>query len=146
MAGSPEWPALEAVLRKTLGRVLDDGQVDKLAPAIALSAAMIRSHEDRLRGFADIHEQALADPMTGPWAERADPEDLDEEQRASVRERFANGEGCMWCGGLHLRACPRVRKFVFRGRDDVAEVEFFAHGEWPTADVLFPEDFGPSDE
>lgn len=138
------WQALEAVLRKTLGRVLDGEQVDELASAIAFSAAMIRSHEDRQRNLADIHGQAHADPMSGPWARAADPLDLDEEQRESVRQRFSSGEGCPHCGGLHLRACPRVRRMMFHGQE-ISEIEFWAHGDWPTTDILWPEDFPPEE-
>jgi len=144
VADKQSWPALEAMLRKTLSPVLEQWQVDELAQAIAYSATLIRSHEDRHRAAAEIHGQAARDPLAVPWEQAADPADLGEEERKSVRDRFAGGDACPHCGGLHLRACPRVRRLTFHGQE-ISEVEFWAHGDWPTGDVLWPEDFPPEE-
>jgi hypothetical protein len=44
---------------------------------------------------------------------------------------------CAHCGGIHARACPRVKRMVFKG-DDIAEVEFWK--DWPQDDILWVED------
>jgi hypothetical protein len=65
---------------------------------------------------------------------------LDEDAAALYRERFADGKSCPHCGGIHLRACPRVKRLVFRGQDQIAEVEFWGHGWWPEDEIIWPED------
>ena len=75
------------------------------------------------------------------WAE------LSEEDQKLVREAFASGKDiCRHCGGLHLRACPRVRRIVFRKADEVAEVEFWPASmiEWPEG-IIWPEEVEPDD-
>ena len=73
--------------------------------------------------------------------------ELAPEEREGYREQFLTGKACPHCGGLHLRACPRVRRLVFRKSDEVAEVEFWAHGLWPEDEVIWPEDvFGDAEE
>lgn len=62
------------------------------------------------------------------------------EEKAGYREQFEKGAACTHCGGLHLRACPRVRRIVFKGTDGIAEVEFWKHGRWPTDVIVWPED------
>lgn len=50
---------------------------------------------------------------------------------------------CRHCGGSHARACPRVKRLVFKptgGQDDIAEVEYFPWGEWPDDFIIWPED------
>lgn len=67
--------------------------------------------------------------------------DHEGEERDALREQFERGLNCVHCGGLHLRACPRVRRIVFKGNDNsIAEVEFWRDGAWPKDDIIWPED------
>ena len=75
-------------------------------------------------------------------------DELPEEDRKLVRERFASGRDvCPHCGGLHLRACPRVRRMVFRKADEVGEVEFWPQSmiEWPEG-IIWPEEVEPEED
>jgi hypothetical protein len=68
-------------------------------------------------------------------------EGLPEEDRVMLLARFEN-EACKWCGGLHQRACPRIRKIIYNPSDEraVREVEFWNDSEWDRSSVLWPED------
>jgi hypothetical protein len=74
----------------------------------------------------------------------ADLAGMTDAERDAVATRFAAGQQCPHCGGIHVRACPRVRRMAFRG-EEIAEIEFWPPGQWPGTDVLFPEDFPPRD-
>jgi len=68
------------------------------------------------------------------------PDDgIPESDKAELRARFGT-DACRWCGGLHQRECPRVKKIIFNPSDErqVREVEFWA--EWDRSTVLWPED------
>ena len=74
--------------------------------------------------------------------------DLTRAEKVAARELFEAGEACPDCGGLHKRACPRVRRQVWlrvgAGDGQRTEVEF-----WPTWDdsfVTYPEDAWDPDE
>jgi hypothetical protein len=70
------------------------------------------------------------------------PDDgLSDDDKRMLRGRFEE-EACRWCGGLHQRECPRVRKITFNPADDrqVREVEFWADEQWDRSTVLWPED------
>jgi hypothetical protein len=114
-----EWPEFRIRAARILGKVLDAAEADRLAGLLAAAAASMLG--------ADLGVQP-------------DPLDMTDEERAIVARQFARDEGCNHCGGMHLRACPRVKRLVFSG-DKIAEVEFWRYGEWPTGDVLWPEDF-----
>lgn len=62
---------------------------------------------------------------------------LSREEKLALRERWL-ADKCQHCGGLHLRACPRVRRMAFRD-GALVEVEFW--DTWNTDDVAWPEDF-----
>ena len=66
---------------------------------------------------------------------------LDDRAKAELLERF-HTDACRWCGGLHQRECPRVRKIIFNPSDErsVREVEFWADKDWDRSGVLWPED------
>jgi hypothetical protein len=68
--------------------------------------------------------------------------DLTKADKAAARELFEAGEACEDCGGLHKRACPRVRRQVWlrtgAGDGQRTEVEY-----WPEYDqtgIIWPED------
>ncbi len=58
----------------------------------------------------------------------------DEERAAQLAAR------CAWCGGVHERACPRLRSIRFRpdGSTPTA-VEFWEH--WDASEIIWPEDY-----
>ena len=133
MVDASPWPQFRRRAEKILAEVVTAevaGDLAGMLEKVALSSLPVP--EEAGEGF---RWPALVSPA-------ADPEDLSDEEKAEVAKRFAAGEGCTHCGGLHLRACPRVRRLVLSG-DAIAEVEFWRDGQWPTGDVLWPEDFPP---
>jgi hypothetical protein len=74
--------------------------------------------------------------MTAPDEETP----LTEEQRRAVRDRFDRGDGCKHCGGIHARACPRVRRLAYHSNDHLAEVEFWRDDQWSKDHIIWPED------
>lgn len=70
-----------------------------------------------------------------------DDEGLSEGDKADLRRRFES-EACRWCGGMHQRECPRIKKIIFNPADErsVREVEFWNDTEWDRSSVLWPED------
>jgi hypothetical protein len=78
----------------------------------------------------------FADPMPSK------PDVLSDEEKVEARKQWRTSK-CTWCGGLHLRACPRVKRFEF-GNDGktVTSVEFWEPGRWSEKDVVWPEDMG----
>jgi hypothetical protein len=56
------------------------------------------------------------------------------------REQFQQNKQCTHCGGLHLRACRRVRKIIMRNREEISEVEFWRDGQWDEEGIIWPED------
>lgn len=69
-------------------------------------------------------------------------EGMDEDTKAVLRQQLENGDGCRWCGGLHQRHCPRLKKVTYHPTDpeQVREAEFWADDEWDKSSVIFPED------
>jgi hypothetical protein len=68
-------------------------------------------------------------------------EGIPEEDKVLLRARFQT-DACKWCGGMHQRECPRVKKIIFNPSDErqVREVEFWNDSEWDRSSVLWPED------
>lgn len=74
---------------------------------------------------------------------------LSKQQRAEARQAFDEHGQCPFCGGLHSRACARVKKIRNRYSETRGtqvselieqEVEYWPHGEWPTTEIIWPED------
>jgi hypothetical protein len=85
-------------------------------------------------------------PARRPRQPRRKPDQLDQATRRRLLEKDESGqtlfdrEKCAHCGGLHLRACPRVKRLQFAERGQhVVEVEFWPPGQWPEDDVIWPE-------
>lgn len=75
--------------------------------------------------------------LFGSNSPQPEPEPLTAEQRAAIRQR---GQ-CLWCGGYHARACPRVRRMRWSPtRTEPVEVEYWADGEWSDEHIWWPED------
>jgi hypothetical protein len=66
---------------------------------------------------------------------------MDELTKKELLERFTT-DACKWCGGLHQRECPRIKKIIYNPSDErsVREVEFWPDAEWDHSTVLWPED------
>lgn len=124
------WPEFGRKAERILAEVILDGTVTSEL------AEMLADVADRMRP---------ENPLAPERPDRADPDDLSPEQRAAMAARFAAGDACPHCGGIHLRACPRVKRMAFRG-SEIAEVEFWTPGTWPDDDVLWPESFPPEPE
>ena len=80
---------------------------------------------------------------------------LTKQQREEARRVFDDQGQCPNCGGLHSRACPRVKRMHLRYSETKglqtrelieSDVEFFEHGKWPTEDVIWPEDAFEDDD
>ena len=50
---------------------------------------------------------------------------LTRQEKSDAQAIFAAGEACEHCGGIHKRACPRVKRKAFHGNGNVIEVEYF---------------------
>jgi hypothetical protein len=74
---------------------------------------------------------------------------LTRQQKLDAQAIFAEGKACEHCGGLHQRACPRVRRLVVArtgaGDGKWTEVEFWPPG-WDDTGVIWPEDAFDDDE
>jgi hypothetical protein len=53
--------------------------------------------------------------------------------------------GCIDCGGMHRRQCPRVKRKTMNADLIVIEVEYWPPGTWES-DIIFPEDVYESDD
>lgn len=75
-------------------------------------------------------------PQTPPETETLDPETV-----AWAQERISKGETCMHCGGLHLRACPRVKRIIWASNRELHEVEYWP--TWSHENIVWPEELTP---
>lgn len=76
---------------------------------------------------------------------------LDQEDRAALLEKDRDGitaferRQCRHCGGVHNRACPRIRRMRYTDSGSLAEVEYFPEGMWADSAqdyVIWPEMLG----
>jgi hypothetical protein len=73
---------------------------------------------------------------------------LSREEKAAAQAVFRGevpGKGpCEHCGGLHERACPRVKRVERHPNGNITGVTYFRR--WDESGVVFPEDaFDPDD-
>ena len=69
---------------------------------------------------------------------------LTKAEKQEAQAVFAAGNACTDCGGIHQRACPRIKRRAFHPNGNVIEVEYWRKYD-PTG-VIFPEDaFDPED-
>ena len=69
-------------------------------------------------------------------------------QKRDAQDIFAAGNACGDCGGIHQRACPRIRRQVWIGQGAGAgnrtEVEYWK--EFDQTGIIWPEDaYDPED-
>ena len=70
---------------------------------------------------------------------------LSKAEKADAQAIFAAGDACEHCGGLHRRACPRVRRIEKHPNGNVIAVEYWE--KWDESGVIFPEDaYDPDSE
>ena len=74
---------------------------------------------------------------------------LTRQEKLDAQAIFARGEACPDCGGIHQRACPRIRRQVWlrtgAGAGERTEVEYWA--EYDQTGIIWPEDaFDPEEE
>lgn len=63
---------------------------------------------------------------------------LTKAEKADARLLFEAGTACEHCGGLHQRACPRVRRIEKHPNGNVTAVSYWR--KWDQTGVIFPED------
>ena len=67
---------------------------------------------------------------------------LTKQQKLEAQQAFAEGKACVDCGGLHPRACPRVKRQVWlrtgAGAGERTEVEYW--GTYDDSAIVWPED------
>ena len=80
--------------------------------------------------FAEAEQQALASAQ--------------QSGEDSLRGLIPLGGPCRWCGGLHKRACNRVRKLEWAPNGNLLSAEFWPR--WDQPGTVWPEDaFDPED-
>ena len=73
---------------------------------------------------------------------------LSRQDKLDAQAIFAAGDACGDCGGIHKRACPRVKRQVWlrtgAGAGERTEVEYW--GQYPHDGIIWPEDaYDPED-
>jgi hypothetical protein len=69
---------------------------------------------------------------------------LTPQEKRTAQEIFA-ADACIDCGGIHKRACPRVKRKVFLGNGNLVEVEYFKR--FDATGVIWPEEaFDPDQD
>jgi DNA-binding transcriptional regulator YiaG len=76
--------------------------------------------------------------MLPPKVERL-PAEEQEKVAGYYKEHFQlNAPGvCQHCGGVHSRACPRVKSLSYHENGKLAHAEYWPHADWPKDDVIF---------
>jgi phenylpropionate dioxygenase-like ring-hydroxylating dioxygenase large terminal subunit len=55
---------------------------------------------------------------------------MNEADRQALLEQFKNGETCPDCRGIHMMACPRIKRKCFHPNGNVIEVEYWPLSEY----------------
>ena len=74
---------------------------------------------------------------------------LTRQEKLDAQVIFAADQACEDCGGIHKRACPRIRRQVWlrtgAGAGERTEVEYWPPG-WDDTGVIWPEEaYDPED-
>jgi DNA-binding transcriptional regulator YiaG len=113
-----------------------------LAELLGVSADRVKAYEEGALPIGEAahryHQALLAMEPPQPSMTR--------EQREQVRTYFDANEACAHCRGIHVRACPRVKRMRYHENSTLAEVEFWPDGKWPTDNVIFPDSPEMNDE
>ena len=69
---------------------------------------------------------------------------LTKAEKLDAQAIFAADGACTDCGGIHKRACPRVKRKVFHPNGNLIEVEY--RDKFDDSAIVWPEDaFDPED-
>lgn len=83
---------------------------------------------------------AESEPLALPaGTEAPQPAELDAELDPELIARIRAAPRCSHCGGVHVRACPRVRSMSWHPNGTIASVEFWPDGRWSDAHIIWPE-------
>jgi hypothetical protein len=67
-------------------------------------------------------------------------ERLTPDEQADARQLFQQPERvCGYCGGIHMRACPRVREIEFYDSGKLKRMTFWREDEWNDSFIVWPE-------
>jgi hypothetical protein len=99
----------------------------------------LQQFQDRLNEIASSENWAGKAVVLPPNVQLL-PGGLTADDKAGYREQFEKGLGCIHCGGLHLRACRRVKMLKWRNREEPDSVEYWGDGKWDEAGIVWPED------
>jgi hypothetical protein len=67
--------------------------------------------------------------------------EITEEQKRLLQSLFESPKAsCLYCGGYHLRACPRIKRQVWTGNGNPVEVEYWQQGQYDDSETIYPED------
>lgn len=129
--------ALRAMPARARREIRDQAGISRsvLADLLGVSADRVKAYEEGSLPTGEAayrYHQALV-AMEPPAAA------LGPEERAVLQEYFTRGEVCAHCRGVHTRACPRVKRMTYHEGGQLAEVEFWPDGKWPTDYVIFPD-------
>ncbi len=73
---------------------------------------------------------------------------LTRQEKLDAQAIFATGEACIDCGGIHQRACPRIKRQVWlrtgAGAGERTEVEYWK--EFDQSGIVWPEDAWDPDD
>ena len=74
---------------------------------------------------------------------------LTRQEKLDAQAIFAADGACIDCGGIHKRACPRIRRQVWlrtgAGAGERTEVEYWPPG-WDDTGIIWPEEaYDPED-
>lgn len=69
---------------------------------------------------------------------------LTQAQKRDAQEIFRAGTACGDCGGIHHRACPRVKEKEFHPNGNLIRVRYFR--SYDDTGVVWPEDAFDPDE
>ena len=69
--------------------------------------------------------------------------DLSKEERAEARLLFQAQDGsnrvCSMCGGVHARACARIREYELYENGNLKRIHFWGDQDWDDSHVIWPE-------
>ena len=69
---------------------------------------------------------------------------LTRQEKLEAQAIFAAGEACEHCGGIHKRACPRVKRIERHPNGNLTAVDYFS--KYDETGIVWPEDaYDPDD-
>lgn len=112
--------------------------------SITIGAANARIYRARRSGLLN-DDDSNDDDSTDESIEHDEHSstDLTDEEKGYIREIFEDESHrhrvCTICGGLHLRACPRVKRIERHPDGTILAEEYWPPGTWENENIIFPE-------